>query len=288
MKQPENAVVVAVAPGGAQSALTFAVEVSRRTKSAIHLVSVLERPADEAYSLPYGGAIEAADGALDEAARFVESMLPGVSVTTERVEDEKVATGLLDRADHGRMVVLQHRHLSRLRRAITGSTANAVASRAQVPVVTVPEGWAPQSDRPHVVTVAVQDSREAEPILRTAFEQAEMLRAKVVVLHAWWLASGFDVVVADDEMRNEEANQTQRELAPDLARMHADFPVVPVEVQVVHAPPTEALLDAAEVSTLVVMGRRHHLLPFGTHLGPVARAVIDRSSCPVLMAPEKI
>ena len=32
--------------------------------------------------------------------------------------------------------------------------------------------------------------------------------------------------------------------------------------------------------------RRHHLLPLGTHLGPVARAVLAGSTCPVLVTPE--
>ncbi|HRD59830.1 MAG TPA: universal stress protein, partial [Nocardioides sp.] len=44
--------------------------------------------------------------------------------------------------------------------------------------------------------------------------------------------------------------------------------------------------DAGDVSDLLVLGRRHHLLPLGTHLGPVARAALDHASCPVLITPE--
>jgi hypothetical protein len=49
---------------------------------------------------------------------------------------------------------------------------------------------------------------------------------------------------------------------------------VPITVDVRHAPPTRALLDASSESLLLVLGRRHHRLPIGSHLGPVARAVL--------------
>ena len=49
----------------------------------------------------------------------------------------------------------------------------------------------------------------------------------------------------------------------------------------------EAMLRATEGSDLVVLGRRHHLLPLGSHLGPVARGVLARSACPVLVTPEQ-
>ena len=42
----------------------------------------------------------------------------------------------------------------------------------------------------------------------------------------------------------------------------------------------------AESSQLLVIGRRHHLLPLGSHLGPVARAVLQHSTAPVLLNPE--
>ena len=53
-----------------------------------------------------------------------------------------------------------------------------------------------------------------------------------------------------------------------------------------HAPPVEAVLDAAEASDLLILGRRHHLLPLGSHLGPVVRAALDHGTCPELITPE--
>ena len=57
-------------------------------------------------------------------------------------------------------------------------------------VVSVPEGWAPRVDVEPVVTAAVQDPVEAPALLRAAFEESRARSASLVVLHAWWLASG--------------------------------------------------------------------------------------------------
>jgi nucleotide-binding universal stress UspA family protein len=71
-----------------------------------------------------------------------------------------------------------------------------------------------------------------------------------------------------------------------VAPLRQEFPDVEVSLAVLSAPPAEALLEAAQGSDLVVLGRRHHLLPLGSHLGPVTRTLLDRSPCPVLVTPE--
>jgi hypothetical protein len=57
-------------------------------------------------------------------------------------------------------------------------------------------------------------------------------------------------------------------------------------LRIEHAVPAEALLAGGQSSQLLVIGRRHHLLPLGSHLGPVARAVLQYSTAPVLLEPE--
>ena len=106
------------------------------------------------------------------------------------------------------------------------------------------------------------------------------------MLHAWWLNNGYDDVVVDQAARDEWEARAVRELTPVLEPFRAGYPTVDVTLDVRHAPPTEALLDAADRSTLLVLGRRHHRLPLGSHLGPVARAVLGHSTAPVLITPE--
>ncbi len=284
---PSGSIVVAIGADGYEAALQFAVAEARRTGRELHLVHVLQLPAGEAYAGVYGGMLDTAKKTLDEAlARATEVAGDDVAVTAELVDNGWVVDNLTRKGDTGSTLVLQHRAMSRLKRIFTVSMVHGAAGKARVPVISVPEEWDPQREDKGFVTAAVQDPVEAPALLRAAFEEARSRDAELVVLHAWWLASGFDVVVVDTAVRDEWAARSREELAAVLAPLEAEFPDVHVVVRVRHAPPVEAVLDAAEASDLLVLGRRHHLLPLGTHLGPVARAALDHASCPVLITPE--
>lgn len=287
MNTPSNAIVVAVSADGADAALTFAVNEARRSQRPLHLVHVLPIKAGEAYAGVYGGMLDTAKATLDEAQKRAEELAGNdVPVTAELIDNGWVVDDLVRHLKGASVLVLQHRAKSKVRRIFTGSIAQSVAGRSLVPVVSVPEGWEPRIGGDPVVTAAVQDPVEAPALLRAAFEESRARSAGLVVLHAWWLASGFDVVVVDTAYRDEFATRGHEELEPVLAPLRAEFPDVPVTVIVQHAPPVEAVLDAAEKSDLLVLGRRHHTLPSRSHLGPVARAALDRGACPVLVTPE--
>ena len=286
MNAPTNAVVMGVGADGFDAALTFAVAEARRTQRPLHLVHVLQIPAGEAYAGMFGGMLDAARATLDEAQQKAEELAADVPVTAELVDRGTVVDDLVQRTVEASLLVLQHRALSRTARILGGSVAHSVTGRAHVPVVSVPVGWTPRVGADYVVTACVQDPAEAPALLRAAFEEARARSATLVVLHAWWLASGFDAVVVDKAYRDQHAADKHEELDPILAPLRAEFPDVSVALTVQHAPAIEAVLDAAEKSDLLVLGRRHHLLPFRSHLGSVARATIGHAACPVLITPE--
>lgn len=285
MNTAPTAIIVAVGSDGSESALQYAVAEARRTERPVHLVHVLQLPAGEAYAAVYGGALDAAratlDDALDRAGRLAGNDVP---VTGELIDDGWLVDDLVRGTSPGQVLVMQHRAFSRAHRLFTGSVVQSVAGRAHAPVVSVPEGWTQGESA--VVTAAVQDPVEAAALLRIAFEEARARSSSLVVLHAWWLASGFDVAVVDDAMRADWSERSRAELTPVLQPLQAEFPDVPVRVEVRHSPPVEAVLDAAEGADLLVLGRRHHRLPLGSHLGPVARAAIAHAGTPVLITPE--
>jgi nucleotide-binding universal stress UspA family protein len=285
MNTSRNAVVVAIGVDGSESAVDFAVAEARRTGRPVHLVHVLQLPAAEAYAGVYGGALDAArgvlDNALDRAGRAAGSDVP---VTGELIDNGWVVDDLARGTTGDALLVMQHRAFSRAHRLFTGSTVQSVASRSRIPVISVPAGWTPGPSTS--VTAAVQDPVEASALLRVAFEEAGSRALPLTVLHAWWLASGFDVAVVDDAIRADWTKRSQAELEPVLAPLRAEFPDVTVTLDVRHAPPVEAVLDAAQASDLTVLGRRHHRLPLGSHLGPVARAAIAHGANPVLITPE--
>lgn len=287
MKTPRNAVVVGVTADGIDAALSYAVQEARRWSRPLHLVHVLQLSASLAYAVAHGGLLEAAQTSLDDAvARAEQLSAHEVSVTSELVDGGSTVEDLSRRCEGAALLVCQHRGLSRLARVVVGSVAHGVAGRAPVPVVSVPEGWVPREDGPAVVTVAVQDPVEAPALVRLALDEARAREARLVVLRAWWLGTGYDLLVADDDYRRLWATGSGGEIEAVLAPLRETYPDVAVTVDVRHAPAPDAVLDASERSDLLVLGRRHHLLPLGSHLGPVARAALDHAACPVLISPE--
>jgi nucleotide-binding universal stress UspA family protein len=283
---PAGAVVVGIAPDGSDAALTFAADEACRTHSPLHVVHVLQISGAEAYAGVLLGAYEAADATVDRGLARARELVDGrVPVTAERVDDGWLVADLVDRASRGPMLVLQHRRQSPLRRIVTGSIVAGVASRCAVPVVAVPEDWKIGASEA-VVTVGVQDADEAEPLIRRGLLEARARGARVEVLSAWHIQGGDDSVVADQEFRSARQSRTTHELAPALAAACSEVPDVPVQLRVEHDPPAQALLTGARSSQLLVIGRRHHLLPLGSHLGPVARAVLQHSAAPVMLNPE--
>ena len=59
---------------------------------------------------------------------------------------------------------------------------------------------------------------------------------------------------------------------------------VPLELDARHTDATDALVEASRTSHLLVLGRHDPAIPIGSHLGPVARAVLRDAACPVLLA----
>ena len=283
---PAGAIVVGIALDGSDAALTFAADEACRTHSPLHLVHVLQISGAEAYAGVLQGAWEAADLALAKGLARARELVAGqVPVTAERVDDGWLVADLVERASRGSMLVMEHRRMGPVRRLVTGSIVAGVAGRCAVPVVSVPEGWRPGTTEA-VVTVGVQDAEEAEPLIRRGLVEARARGARVEVLHAWHIDGGDDSVVADRQFRAEQESRITRMLAPALVVACGQAPGVPLRLRIQHAVPAEALLAGGQSSQLLVIGRRHHLLPLGSHLGPVARALLQHSTCPVLLNPE--
>lgn len=287
MNQNKNSeakpVIVAVDHDGSPAAVRFAVAEARRTGAGLRLVHVLQYSPVGAFA--YENAKKLAEDVLVLAREVAEESGTDVEIESTLVDHGRLVDELVARAEDGQMIVLEHRRMSRLHRLMTGSTVNGVASRAYVPVVSV-NSVSPLPDR-GLITAAIQDSREAEVLLGHAFAQAASRGAELVVLHAWWLDNGFDPLVHNDQQMHEEwQSRETRDFAPVMKRWQETHPDVRVSVQNLHAPPAQAALEAAERSDLLVIGRRHHRLPIGSHLGPVARAILDHSACPVLVTPE--
>jgi nucleotide-binding universal stress UspA family protein len=286
MTDPTPAVICCVSLDGSPSAIEYAAREALLAEAPLHIIHVLRMPAVDAYAGVYGGVLEEADSTITEAVERARTLTDErVRITTERVDDGALISHLVHRANHGRIVVLQHRRLSRARRMVTGSTVNAVAAKTTVPVVSVPEGWT-RTDRSPVVTVGVQDAHEAPGLLRAGFDEARLRHARLAAIHTWWLDTDWEPSSLDQEYRADRDASTRRELGPILDGLQMQFPTVKASLEVWNAPPADALMEAAQESELLVLGRRHHLLPLGSHMGPVARTILAHGDCPVYLTPE--
>lgn len=68
-----------------------------------------------------------------------------------------------------------------------------------------------------------------------------------------------------------------------VAPLLAEFPDVAAQVVAWRGRPVDALLAESRECSALVLGRHHHLLPVGSHLGPVVCALLREAACPVLV-----
>ena len=285
MNTARNAIVVAVGVDGAESALQYAVAEARRTGRPVHLVHVLQIPDDPSYRAVYGGALDASravlDDALDNAGRIAGS---DVALTGQHIDDGRVVDDLVRGTEAtscwcsstGRSTPCTG---SSPARSCKASPAGRRCRSSRSPRAGHPAR--PRSSPPPFRTRWRHPSCSASPSRRRAPARD---RSSSCTPGGWPRASTSPSSTTRSGRSGSSAAAS--ELEPVLEPLRAEFTDVQVTVDVRHAPPVEAVLDAAEASDLLVLGRRHHLLPLRTHLGPVARAAIEHSAAPVLIAPE--
>jgi len=280
-------VVVAVGQDPMDAALAFAADEAALTGGPLHLVHVVHSPPrgpdaalfDERELERVGR--EALNTALGRARDLVPA---GIPVTSELHFGHVVPT-LADVVKGAAMVVLQHRDLSAVRRVVTRSVSSGVAARARVPVVSVPEHWSPdRSARSEpTVTVGMDVPERSLEVLRAAAAAAARRGAVLHVLHAW----SFPAVYAGIPITDEEAEKWQEsataEIQPVVEALGEEPFRVPYRVDVRRSSVADALVQASGSSDLLVVGRHDSQVPLGSHLGPIARAVLRESECPVLL-----
>jgi nucleotide-binding universal stress UspA family protein len=283
--QEAHAVVVAVDGGpGCAGALRYAVDEALRRGERLHVVHVWPStlpgtllPRGTAAGLQAGGC-----RALDLAAETAGRLAPGLEVDTELVVGPRAA-GILSAARCGRLVVVgrQPRNHPAVELMATPTT---VAARAECPTVVVPSAWT--AERPGgVIVVGMKSRTHARELLSHAFGTAHDRGARIVVVTAWEL---YDPTMDRAEARSNpeywEAEGT-RVLEELVAEWRERYPVVPVELRVVHGRAAKVLVREAAQADLLLVGRRQHTVPPYGRLGSTSHAVLLSSETPVEVVP---
>ena len=286
MEEERASVIVGVTgPGENLAALRFAADQAHRLGTDVLVVHAMHelRPPPAAnpllsYEVPWeevGNRIVAA--VTDELRSLREDV--EVSSVARHGDPVKVLTELSGTA---RSVVLQHRDLSPLHRIFTGSTVAGVAAHAHCPVTSVPVGWSP-SDSPGRVTVGVHENGLPRGVLALAFAEASARQCPLRVVHAWKLDPVYDdIISAREDSWRSEAEATIRSTLEEMRHGHPD---VPVEVEVRHQWPADALVELTDTSDILVVGRHSHHLLGPRRVGSIARALLRTAKCPVTVVP---
>lgn len=278
---------ITVAVSGEElAALAWAVAEARRTDSPLRLVHAIDQvPMATAPGGPvvsYAELEEAAHRILNRAAYVVRTLTDAEIPLEQVVRRGPAAWILVDESSSSRLVVLEHRALSRLARVFSASTSTAVAARAHCPVVSVPEAWEPGAEH-GLVIVGLDDAAQPVPALSVAFDEADSRQASLLVLSAWQLAPPYDDIAAatgvEDEWRERIAPTIER--AVEQGRVRA--PEVKTTIELRYGQPADTLAEAAKEADLMVLGRRTRRGPL--RIGSLARAMIRVSVCPVMVVP---
>lgn len=150
-----------------------------------------------------------------------------------------------------------------------GSTAAGLAAMATGPVVTVPAYYHRDAHPRAPVVVALDGTAAADLVLKLAFDEAAFRQVPLLVLHA-----------TPDSTSPSRQDELEVDLAEILAGWKSDRPEVVVQTVVLAGEAEDRILQASRHAALVIVGRPH-LAAVGGWLRSVARAVLDRSGCPL-------
>ena len=178
-------------------------------------------------------------------------------------------------SENGELTVLGQDHWALGGQMLLGHTANTVASLSPHPVVAVPRGWtSPANDR-RPIAVAIDGQHSSSSTIGFAFAEASLRQVSVVVVHSAPLS---ELTIGEQDAR--------LNLAEILAGWKADYPDIVVEAFLLAGPPRETVSAASADAQLLVVGAPFRGRHWTRWIRSVARAVLERATCPVAVIPQ--
>ncbi|GAB2838921.1 universal stress protein [Actinocorallia aurea] len=220
--------------------------------------------ADPSHAASYETVRRFADLELGKGVLIAETTAPRVTVRRALLRGPAAAT-LLHESTDAVMLVVGARGAGGFPELRSGSVARQTAGHALCPVVVVRD---PAAEGP--VVVGVDLSRASGAALELAFEEAALRRRELVAVHA---ADAPAETPDIEEFRRQAGARLHRE----ISAWRTKHPLADVTVRLVHAPPREVLLEAAQGASLLILG--DHGDQAALALGPVSGALIDLAPC---------
>ena len=212
----------------------------------------------------------------------VHSKHPDLEV--EVVIDEGLASYVLAQASKvAELVVVGARGANApMKVRALGGTADAVVAYGRGPIAVVTDHDVVTPGGP--VVVGVDDSPEAEAALKIAVAEAVRLAVPVRAVHAWdltpWMVGPMGVSTL---MAIPDTDKLVARIDDMVEPYRREHPGLVIQVDVVEARPSAALVAAGEGASLLVVGSRGLGGFTGLLLGSTSKEVLRDAACPVIV-----
>ncbi|QKW37024.1 universal stress protein [Actinomadura sp. NAK00032] len=217
---------------------------------------------------------------LDHGVALARELAPGLKVR-KRLKDGSAAPALLNEAGDAELIVVGSHEPDRMPVA---STALRVPAKADRPVLVVRSA----APRDGLVVVGVDGSAGADLALAFGFEEAALRGWRLRAVYGCWepgAAPGGDLSLFGDEdgLRRVAGAVLERAVAP----WRVKYPQVQAVTSLVLRSPREALFQAAEDATLMVVGARGAGVVEPLALGATSDALLKHAPCTVAVVPDR-
>jgi len=283
-----TASIIVATDGTASSkaAVRWAAREAERRNRLLRIMHVFDwewREDESSYAGPYGDlARKTAEGVVAGAFDLARRAAPQVQIETDTLIGH-AASRLLAMIADADLVVLGSRGRGGFASLLLGSVSQRVATHARCSVVIV-RGRGDTAEGP--VVVGVDEARDADHVLETAFEAAAGRGCPLAVVHAYlptvplWVRG---VAATDIDTPDEDAAE-QSGVEETLAPWRAKFPEVPATITVSHESAAAALVHASHRASLVVVGSHNHGVVASAFLGSTGMQLLHHADCPVYIA----
>lgn len=215
---------------------------------------------------------------LDQGAALARELAPGLKVR-KRLERGSAPAALVHQGRDADLIVVGSHAPDEMP---VGSAALRVPTQAYRPVVVVRSA----ATRDGLVVVGVDGSAGADAALALGFEEAALRGWRLRAVYGCWepgAAPDGDLSLFGDEdgLRRVCGTVLERAVAPWLVK----YPHVQATTSLVLRSPREALFEAAEDASLMVVGARGTGVVERLALGATSHALLTHAPCTVAVAP---
>jgi nucleotide-binding universal stress UspA family protein len=255
------------------AAAHYAVRAAELRGGEAVLVHAFRPPSARAGDREAADANNAADKLLGAVA--AQLIVPPQVQLSMRAEPGDAVAVLKESARNAAMLVLGRDHVSWGERLLMGAVTSRIVDQIACPLVVVPSGWRTRHAVPRLPVIAALDGETTpEPALELAFVEARLRDARLIVLHAQPMsASARDVTAAGQG------------LGVVLANWEQSHPDVAISTEIVSGDADVQLVRWSRSAAVLVVGHPHRRT-WGSWTRSVARSVLRRTHCPLIVAPQ--